>query len=136
MTTNEAALHKALLALYRVTDLNDETQAAYEAAEVVLEAYSTPEPESATRGFDLDKATDLERGLYHLCQELERLPASPLMTRLTLAMSTAMIELWRLRTRETACIGRDPLCPCQDGDSCHYVDTEDTKAWPIPETPS
>lgn len=34
------------------------------------------------------------------------------------------------------CIGRDPLCPCQDGDSCHYVDTEDTKAWPIPETPS
>lgn len=28
MTTNEAALHKALLALYRVTDLNDETQAA------------------------------------------------------------------------------------------------------------
>ena len=35
-----------------------------------------------------------------------------------------------------ACIGRDPLCPCQDGDSCHYVDTEDTKAWPIPENPS
>ncbi len=34
------------------------------------------------------------------------------------------------------CIGHDPLCPCQDGDSCHYVDTEDTKAWPIPETPS
>ena len=34
------------------------------------------------------------------------------------------------------CIGHDPLCPCQDGDSCHYVDTKDTKAWPIPETPS
>lgn len=76
MTTNEAALHKALLALYRVTELNDETQAAYEAAEAVLAGVSR-EP----------------------------------------------------------CIGRDPLCPCQDGDSCHYVDTEDTKAWPIPMPP-
>ena len=34
------------------------------------------------------------------------------------------------------CIGSDPLCPCQDGDSCHHVDTKDTKAWPIPENPS
>lgn len=27
------------------------------------------------------------------------------------------------------CIGKDPLCPCQDGDVCHYVDHGDTKAW-------
>lgn len=35
------------------------------------------------------------------------------------------------------CIGRDPLCPCQDGDSCHYRDgtATDTKAWPIPAAP-
>lgn len=30
------------------------------------------------------------------------------------------------------CIGKDPLCPCQDGDACHYKDCGDTKAWPVP----
>ena len=28
------------------------------------------------------------------------------------------------------CIGRDPLCPCADGDACHYRDTPTTKGWP------
>ena len=28
------------------------------------------------------------------------------------------------------CIGNDPLCPCQDGDMCHY---EGPGPWPIPE---
>lgn len=28
-----------------------------------------------------------------------------------------------------ACIGGDPLCPCQDGDLCHY---RGPNAWPIP----
>ena len=32
------------------------------------------------------------------------------------------------------CPGKDPLCPCQDGDACHYKDSGDTKAWPIPES--
>lgn len=27
------------------------------------------------------------------------------------------------------CIGKDPLCPCQDGDACHY---EGEDAWPVP----
>lgn len=26
------------------------------------------------------------------------------------------------------CIGSDPVCPCQDGDACHYRDTATTKA--------
>lgn len=31
------------------------------------------------------------------------------------------------------CIGKDPSCPCQDGDICHYRDSADgTKGWPIP----
>jgi hypothetical protein len=30
------------------------------------------------------------------------------------------------------CIGKDRLCPCQDGDACHYKDCGDTKAWPVP----
>lgn len=30
------------------------------------------------------------------------------------------------------CIGKDPTCPCQDGDMCHY---EGPDAWPIPDTP-
>lgn len=31
------------------------------------------------------------------------------------------------------CIGHDPLCPCQDGDSCHYRDTADTRAMQRPD---
>jgi len=34
-----------------------------------------------------------------------------------------------------SCIGKDHLCPCQDGDACHYKDTPTTKAWPIPTQP-
>lgn len=32
------------------------------------------------------------------------------------------------------CIGNDPLCPCQDGDACHYRDVGKTKAM-IPAEP-
>lgn len=33
------------------------------------------------------------------------------------------------------CIGNDPICPCQDGDACHYKDSADgTKAWPVPQS--
>ena len=28
------------------------------------------------------------------------------------------------------CIGKDPRCPCQDGDACHYKDCGGTKALP------
>jgi len=32
------------------------------------------------------------------------------------------------------CPGRNPVCPCQDGDACHYRDAADgTKAWPLPQ---
>jgi len=30
------------------------------------------------------------------------------------------------------CIGNDPLCPCQDGDNCHYRDIPGSKGWLIP----
>ena len=30
------------------------------------------------------------------------------------------------------CIGKDPQCPCQDGDACHYKDCGDTKALLVP----
>jgi len=29
------------------------------------------------------------------------------------------------------CIGKDPRCPCQDGDACHYKDCVGTKARPV-----
>jgi hypothetical protein len=29
------------------------------------------------------------------------------------------------------CIGKDPRCPCQDGDACHYKDCGSTKARPV-----
>ncbi len=31
------------------------------------------------------------------------------------------------------CIGKDRLCPCQDGLACHYRDTATTKAMPLPD---
>ena len=49
-------------------------------------------------------------------------------------------RVWRLVRRlskaavpPASCIGRDPVCPCQDGDPCHYRDTTTTKAMSIPE---
>jgi len=29
------------------------------------------------------------------------------------------------------CVGKDPRCPCQDGDACHYKDCGSTKARPV-----
>ena len=46
----------------------------------------------AERTLDLDEASPLEHGLYNLCREVEQLPASVFQTRLSLALSTAMIE--------------------------------------------
>jgi hypothetical protein len=31
------------------------------------------------------------------------------------------------------CVGRDPLCPCQDGLACHYKAVGDSPAWLLPE---
>jgi hypothetical protein len=61
--------------------------------------------------FDLEAATALERGLYNICQEVERLPASPLQTRLVLMLSTAMIELWRMRHRLANHVVQCPSSP-------------------------
>ena len=50
----------------------------------------------------------------------------------------AMHELARLgqeieqEQQAEPCIGKDPRCPCQDGDACHYKDCVDTKALPVP----
>ncbi len=47
----------------------------------------------------------------------------------------AMHELARLGQeieQAEPCIGKDPRCPCQDGDACHYKDCGDTKALPVP----
>jgi len=34
---------------------------------------------------------------------------------------------------QQARVGKDPRCPCQDGDACHYKDCKGTKAWPVPQ---
>jgi hypothetical protein len=74
--------------------------------------------------FDLDDATPLERGLYNLCREVEQLPASALQTRLSLALSTAMIELWRMRQRlARVAVNRGAdhgmrHCRCVDPENC------------------
>jgi len=33
------------------------------------------------------------------------------------------------------CVGKDPRCPCQDGDACHYKDCVGTKARPVAQRP-
>jgi len=44
------------------------------------------------------------------------------------------LDILRALAAEPApCAGNDPLCPCQDGDACHYRDSGETKAWPVPE---
>jgi len=45
-------------------------------------------------------------------------------------------EVERLREalaqpEQEPCIGKDPRCPCQDGDACHYKDCGGTKALPV-----
>ena len=47
-------------------------------------------------------------------------------------------KVWPLYTTPPAaqpeqepCIGKDPRCPCQDGDACHYKDCGNTKARPV-----
>lgn len=47
-------------------------------------------------------------------------------------MTSVNAELFHRKYDPPPCIGRDPSCPCQDGDPCHYRDHGDTKAWPIP----
>lgn len=37
-----------------------------------------------------------------------------------------------LEQQAEPCIGKDPRCPCQDNDACHYKDCGGTKARPVP----
>lgn len=46
---------------------------------------------------NLDTATPLQRGLYSMCHELERLGASPFQTRLVMLCTDAYQEIDRLR---------------------------------------
>lgn len=41
-----------------------------------------------------------------------------------------------LEQQAEPCIGKDPRCPCQDGDACHYKDCGNTMAWPVPQAKS
>jgi hypothetical protein len=36
-----------------------------------------------------------------------------------------------MQPEQEPCIGKDPRCPCQDGDACHYKDCVGTKALPV-----
>ena len=47
-------------------------------------------------------------------------------------LSAWVWSAWQAAQAQAAaqCIGKDPLCPCQDGDTCHY---EGKDAWPVPQ---
>ena len=54
-------------------------------------------------------------------------------THLLMAAHEALLEaLAQPKQQAEPCIGKDPRCPCQDGDACHYKDCGDTKALPVP----
>jgi hypothetical protein len=50
----------------------------------------------------------------------------------SLGITTAKQEGTTRSAEPQPCIGRDPLCPCRDGDVCHYRDAGDSKAFVVP----
>jgi len=44
-----------------------------------------------------------------------------------------VIAALKTALEQPTCIGKDPRCPCQDGDACHYKDCGDTQARPKPQ---
>ena len=44
-----------------------------------------------------------------------------------------MTDLKQAAQQAEPCVGKDPRCPCLDGDACHYKDCVGTKARPVPQ---
>jgi hypothetical protein len=51
---------------------------------------------------------------------------------LILYLQAEMAALAQPEQQAEPCVGKDPQCPCQDGDACHYKDCGGTKALPVP----
>jgi hypothetical protein len=71
-------------------------------------------------------------------QALEALTCCEAMDRNAEQQKTQAITALRTALKQAAqqaepCVGKDPRCPCQDGDACHYKDCGSTKAWPVPQ---
>jgi hypothetical protein len=50
---------------------------------------------------------------------------------LILYLQAEMAALAQPEQQAEPCVGKDPQCPCQDGDACHYKDCGGTKALPV-----
>lgn len=68
-----------------------------------------------------DDSDDIDGGGYGSVDVAEILSAE--VVRLQAALA---------QPEQEPCIGKDPRCPCQDGDACHYKDCGNTKARPVP----
>ena len=65
--------------------------------------------------------------LQERCRIAERcLPDAPYRAMLTNLHNEMLAALAQ---QPVSCIGKDPLCPCQDGDACHYKGED---AFPVP----
>ena len=87
------------------------------------------------------KAAQLEQQAEPVAELQQVGPVEDMMLRRAALRSAKIVFGGRFVTRQAApthkgatmtCIGKDPRCPCQDGDACHYKDCGGTKAWPVP----
>ena len=76
--------------------------------------------------------TDLRQAAQQALEALENINKAmpfPVGKQAITALRTALAQP---EQQAKPCIGKDPRCPCQDGDACHYRDCGSTKALPVP----
>jgi len=99
-----------------------------QAAQAVVERWDTPAWEWRDQGPTADLMADLRTAL----EQPEQEPTCPKCKAAVLYECVACSNNnYPPRPEQEPCIGKDPRCPCQDGDACHYKDCVGTKARPV-----
>jgi hypothetical protein len=75
--------------------------------------------------------TDLRQAAMQALEALEDERYVTKYTHIVEAITALKAELAQPEQQAEPCIGKDPRCPCQDGDACHYKDCVGTKARPV-----
>jgi hypothetical protein len=75
--------------------------------------------------------TDLRQAAHQALEALEDERYVTKYTHIVAAITSLRKALEQPEQQAEPCIGKDPRCPCQDGDACHYKDCGNTKARPV-----